>query len=515
MLVLVVWIAFALVATERRSATTDEFGSVWLAAQPAPRAIVEKAHETDIHPPTPYLILHFWGRLFGYGDIALRIPSLLLVLLSLLPIWKLIESWSPQADDRQRLLAFALCATAPILWVQAGVARYYALGTLAGLLSVYGYVRWLRRMDRTAWVFYLLATAGTFYVHFLLAFLVVVSQCVHYVARGRRTPGTAGTWLAAQVLVLLLAAPIILWGVMPLLTGGSSGLENRAPEGLSGLRAFPFTLAGHAYMTVTGGVPFPWDLWVVGPACLFLAAVILQDLARNRVLLDPDLIHLAAFPFVLLAFLIALILPVAGYFAGVFRAGYAAVLCWLGLSLAVVQCRNDILRRAATTVLLVANLYAMVVYGLDLSSMAQSTPVKPVAARIGAGMAPDSSALVFHPFNHGWGDPLKRYLPGVPCVFIRDGAQDIPLENAVLAVEEAGPAVVWIVQRNRFSRRADEISSWLLEHGYTLSETTGYQPQRACDIRFKNALKRVPWLHLDPAPSQPFYWTLKRFDRLP
>ncbi|PJA55943.1 hypothetical protein CO165_00980, partial [Candidatus Roizmanbacteria bacterium CG_4_9_14_3_um_filter_33_18] len=44
--------------------------------------IISKFSPTDFHPPLYYLFMKLWTNLFGYSEIALRMPSILFSLMT-------------------------------------------------------------------------------------------------------------------------------------------------------------------------------------------------------------------------------------------------------------------------------------------------------------------------------------------------------------------------------------------------------------------------------------------------
>lgn len=500
--------ALSLTAALRRSATGDEFGTIWLASQPGPAFIVAKVMSSDVHPPTPYLLLHAWGRAFGYRDIAMRLPSLVFVLLSLGVVWRLIPRLVPSLADDQRRLVFLLCCVSPVLWVQSATARYHALSTFAGLLAISCYLDWRARPARGRRVGYVVATAATFYVHYLLAALVLAGQWLHSAAVRPRP--ARRSWFSAQLAILALALPIVVASTIPLLTGESPMLANRAAEGVTGLKAIPLVLAGHLFTALTGGVPFPWDFWVTVPLALVVLGVATADLRGSKLLLDRTELSLVIVPFFLLVLAIALILPVAGYFQGILRVGHIAMLAWITLGILVARLSRPVARWVAAGVVIACSAYSLVVHGLDLFSMIQCAPLKAVSQRLAA----EPGTVVFHPFVHGWGDPLQRYAGRIPTYSILDAIADPPVTEYEREIAGRRDPVVWVVKRNRFSVRADELAGWLVTNGYARAESIPIQPQRPYDIRFKEWLKSIPALGFKPSPSHASYWTMTRYERL-
>ena len=459
-------------------------------------------------------MLHYWGMMAGYGDFAMRIPSLLFILASLIVIWKLIPLLRPGIGHHDALVAFTVCAFAPVVWIQASTARYYALATLAGLYTTYAYLRWVQSPTAGRSVAWTLSLVATFYLHYLLALLAIGAQTSHFLCTwgSRKTP-LGRKWLIAMIITISLALPMVLTSAIPVLAGKQTGLSNRAAEGITGMPSFPLMLAGEVFTTLTGAIPFPWHVWVTGPLFAAAAGLVFADLRRNRLLWSPPFLFLAVIPLVLVALIIALILPVAGYFHGILRVPHIAVMMWIALGLIAAGISHTALRQTVVGIILVCNAYLLILNGLDFFSMNQSTPLKAVAHHIARSRSDPTCTIVAHPFWHGWGDPLSRYLNGIPTLFLADDCAEPPIATKEASIRNRNARTVWIVQRNRFRTSAETMSSWLVAQGFELCEEVPLQEQSAFDRWFKERLQQCPLLHLSKNASSKSYWTIKRYDR--
>lgn len=502
-------------ASLRRSVVGDELDTIWLASQSSAEFIIQKIRASDIHPPTPYLILHYWGAVAGYSDTAMRSLSWLFVLLSLATLWKLIPLWTPSATDDQRRAIWVLCVSAPVLWIQAVFARYYSLGTLVGLLSTFCYLRWRQRRAGQWPLAYVLVTAAAFYIHFFLAGIIVASQITHFLIHRRRSAGEPSIciWFLVQCTIAGLAAPIVLANLWPLLTSSHANLANTAPEGIVGIRALPIYLAGHLYTTLTGGIPLPWDFWITLPIAVLFVGLTIRDVFHERAALSATALSLVWGPFVLLALVIGTVVPVTGYFHGALRCGHIALLVWLVIGQMITCIESPGWRRSLLVLLITCNCYLIIVLGCDRFSMAQSTPVKAaVECVLRTGGAPDS-LVVFQPFGFGWADPVQHYLPATTCKYIGDELTSSCVPPYQALVSTGRYKHVWVIQRNRFHRNAYQLSAWLLTNEYERIESTDLQMQREYDLRFKERMKRVSILHLSTEPSFKSYWTATLYQR--
>ena len=513
------WILFGLAALAAaftlglRPVLGDEFGSIWLAATENCAGILHKIRMEDVHPPTHYLFLHAWGMVFGYGDVAMRWPSLLFTALSIAVASKIAVVWL-RKEDSDRSLPLFLIATAPAVWVMGITARYYSAGALLGLVATLAYLRWLREGGVVRWWQWVGALVAACYLHYLLAVALLCSQAAHVWATvGVRGPKQKALhWLAAQATVAAFAAPVLAWSLWPLLAGESQAGASSAREGLSGLAAFPFVLAGHVFAMLTGGVPFPWQVAVVAPVCLAGGVGLwfwFRGASRQESL---DVLWLVAFPFALAALAVAVLLPAAGYFRGLLRAGYLPVLGWLvvirGISFLAPP------RRAGVVVLvLVSNVAGLWLLFANRPSMVQDHPVKEIIRYISAASVAGQGLAVVHPFEHGWGDAVARYEPSWRTRVLVDSD---PAE----VVQEVGAALVrqpsedmWIIRQNRFGKNADALAGLLVEHGYVCFDARDFQPQSAFDLRVKEWIKSISALGFRSEPSYPHILTVQGFRR--
>jgi len=145
----------------------DEATSVEIARDPPADLVLDAA--TDVHPPLYYLALHFWLRLAGDAERALRALS---VLFSLLAIAALIAFASRWFDHRTALLAGFLAAISPLQIAFAQEARMYALLTLTAVLSMDAFLCVVRHGTRRALAAYVVATSAMLYTHAYAGFVM-------------------------------------------------------------------------------------------------------------------------------------------------------------------------------------------------------------------------------------------------------------------------------------------------------------------------------------------------------
>lgn len=106
--------------------------------------IVTQFSPTDFHPPLYYLVMKVWTGIFGYSEVALRMPSVLFSLGAGWMVYKIgkiiSESRNGVRDDKDRNLAFwatAFFLFNPLIIYYSQEARMYAMVTFTIAVSFY------------------------------------------------------------------------------------------------------------------------------------------------------------------------------------------------------------------------------------------------------------------------------------------------------------------------------------------------------------------------------------------
>ena len=122
----------------------DEGNSVAQALRPVPELIRHAA--LDIHPPLYYLMLHFWVRIFGTSEFALRSLSALAGVAVVLLIWAIVDDlWG----GKTAFLAGLIAALHPALIYYAQEVRMYIFLALWAALAAYALVHIILQEGRT------------------------------------------------------------------------------------------------------------------------------------------------------------------------------------------------------------------------------------------------------------------------------------------------------------------------------------------------------------------------------
>lgn len=187
----------------------DEGFSAAMAALPV-TAMVRECVD-DIHPPFYYLSLHYWTRLFGGSELALRLPSVIFGIASI----GLAFLLGSLLFDRKTGVAVSLIMTVSIyhLWFSQE-ARMYALvlSLMAGSLCFF--VKLLREQRPLFVAGYLVTTTILLYTHYAGYYIPLVQAIYalfHFVS-SRKRERPAGLRPAVFPLIsLCLALPWLLF----------------------------------------------------------------------------------------------------------------------------------------------------------------------------------------------------------------------------------------------------------------------------------------------------------------
>lgn len=197
---------------------------------------------SDVHPPAFHVLLWGWVRIAGTGDLAVRIPGIVLGT-ALIPL--LYAAGRQLYDRRAGLVAAAIGTVAPILVWYAQEARMYTLFMLLATVAVMGQDRALRTGRARDWALYAIATAGLLWTQYFAGLFVVAQQLVFTAVAWRRWrdgASSVGPLLAGWSLsVTAVAASLLpLWPILSdqLIAYGERGVGlQQVPDAIGGTTA--------------------------------------------------------------------------------------------------------------------------------------------------------------------------------------------------------------------------------------------------------------------------------------
>jgi 4-amino-4-deoxy-L-arabinose transferase-like glycosyltransferase len=199
-----------------QSLWADEGNSAALALRSLSGITRDAAH--DIHPPLYYYLLHFWVRLWGNSEIALRSLS---ALAGTMLVWATFVLGREWFNLRVAYIAAFLAAISPFQVYYSQEARMYILVALWSALAVLFAVRWIRswtavgdgpRGHTTLYaLLYVCFTTAALYTHYFAFTIPLVTNIAYGLGMiaypSLRRFHRLAAWAGAQLVIAALYLP--------------------------------------------------------------------------------------------------------------------------------------------------------------------------------------------------------------------------------------------------------------------------------------------------------------------
>jgi mannosyltransferase len=188
--------------------------------------------------PLYYLLLHFWIRLAGDSEFAVRFLSLFCGVLAVPVVYLLGRRW---AGKTGALATALLCAASPYLVWYGQEGKMYALLLLVSALSTYVYLLALERNRAFLWAAYVVLVAASMYVH-LLAVLVLPFHVLLFFVRWEQYRSRWKEWLTTFLILTVPWLPLLRWEIPLLLRPFTTGHQFYSLPSMLTILLFSFSL---------------------------------------------------------------------------------------------------------------------------------------------------------------------------------------------------------------------------------------------------------------------------------
>lgn len=205
-------------------------------------AMLNNLRSTDVHPPLYFSVLWLTDRVFGPGELAMRIPSIVAGTL-VIPAAYLAarDLW----DRRSGIVAAALATIGPMLVWYSQEVRMYSMFMLFALLAIWGQARILRRGTGSDWAIYVLASAALVWTEYFGILQVITQQLAFaWLAWSRRRDRglllhLLVPWALGVLALLAFVAPLLPFAAHQFLVNQNAGKGFGGPSqvGLSGAQS--------------------------------------------------------------------------------------------------------------------------------------------------------------------------------------------------------------------------------------------------------------------------------------
>jgi uncharacterized membrane protein/O-antigen/teichoic acid export membrane protein len=223
-------------------------------------AMLHNLRTTDVHPPGYFTLLWASVRVFGSGELAVRLPSIIPGALVIPALYLLGRE---AYDRRTGVIAAVAGSVAPIMVWYSQEARMYALLMLLGVLALWAQVRILKRGGVSGWVVYAGASAAMAWTQYFGLFQIAVQQVVFVaviVARRRRgdpvRPLLIG-WAATAAVIGLALVPLFAFAHQQFVVNQTGGKGFGGPQQAGNAAALTHNQLG-VYSAVANLI---WAVW--------------------------------------------------------------------------------------------------------------------------------------------------------------------------------------------------------------------------------------------------------------
>ena len=169
----------------------------------------------DFHPPLYHLLMWGWAHLFGNGEIAMRIPSVLFGTATIWVVYLIAKNLFPQKLSIIHYplsipgIASLFLATAPFHVYYSQEARTYAMTAFFATLSTYWLLRLMSQQKLSFKIAYIFSTALLLYSDYYGLFVFLAQVIAILIILRKKITKFLFPWLG--VVVLFLPCLPLLW----------------------------------------------------------------------------------------------------------------------------------------------------------------------------------------------------------------------------------------------------------------------------------------------------------------
>jgi len=319
--------------------------------------LIQEVAGFDNHPPTYYILLHYWISLFGDSEASLRTPSAIFGFLSVYFTYKVGELLF---DKRVAAIAGFLLAVSEFSIYYSQEARMYSFLAFASVLSVYCLLKLLRQ--QTTWTLFNYVWSSTLlvYTHSYGLFIIVAENIYILAAIYAFNNKTVGIqikhWVSAQTMIFLLSLPWLGMLVNRILNIGNEGFWVEKPT-LSSIVTTFATFSG-----TFRGLAIWVLLMLLGMLCVFIVKTATgRNFINEQLAFDEGrhifLLFLLLFTPIVLPYIISqFVTPIYSIRSAI--AGHFAF--YLLVANGIMHIRWKSIRFAALTIILALSLKALI-----------------------------------------------------------------------------------------------------------------------------------------------------------
>jgi len=487
-----------------RSYTADELGTILISKMPVCdiMAVVKKS---DIHPPTHYLLVHYWAKLFGDDLASMRVSGIIPILL-LIPISYCFTKRYFSKKVAYYLIPFLIVS--PNLLYYSRIVRYYSWTLLFAFLSIASFIWFFETRQKRSRVSFIVATAILGYLHYFTIIIVLISENIYFAIRYKTKAFSRKEtycWLRMQVILLMLLFPMILFITIPQFTHFFSAEEITASSNMSvnwkGMFAamlYPF------YAFWFSQNFFPWEYGYTIPclvALILLLSPVLKYFKKN--------LHQFMFVIVFI-FMPVTLVSAAMFITRVSQAivQSAAYSLFVLLFILIILCAllsafgNKPLKYVIYFGLIILNVLSIRNYFAYHTALCWDPNWQEVAEYIGENSNPSDLIVAINPEHNIIEKSYVSYYLHQPTIDVMQNSLLISYDHKASGglkefrrvLFSRPPERVWVTVRNRLPGEAFLVEKSLADMGYIKEKVKGFWRNDKNTIKFKKILSGFPFL---------------------
>lgn len=278
-------------------------------------SLITKYSFSDFHPPLYHLILKSWISAFGASEIAVRIPSVIFGLGTVLMTYLIAKNLF---EKKTALIASTLIATAPLHIYYSQEARMYMLAAFLSSLSVYFFIALLKKDNILNWFGFIASTAVMLYSDYLPYLLLPTYLIYLLINRHKISRSTLKTFLPSFIIISFLILPWLLFIPQQLSSGLLTASNSPAWAKVVGAPQLTSLILTFVKFTI-GRISIDNNLYyamIFAPIAIFVSILFLISTFR----MSPRrsfMWYWFLLPIVL-AFLVSFVVPIYAYFRLIF-----------------------------------------------------------------------------------------------------------------------------------------------------------------------------------------------------
>lgn len=326
MIIVVLLLGFILrIISLNQSLWLDEAINVLAAQKYSLWLMITEYAKADFHPPGFFIILWFWTKLFGIGEISVRVPSVIFGVLTICVVYLIGKKLH---SNSLGLLTALLLSINPLHIYYSQEARMYAFATLAVAINIYLLIKLLKE-EKLNLIFLVISNLLIFSSDYV-AYLIFPSQFIFLLFLKRKK--IIKRWLTGFLIALLCG----IWWVPIFLNQLSVGSVTSANlpawkfiVGEFDIKTLPLTLVKFIIGRINLTDKFIYYILLV-PTCSLFLFLLLKGIRHIKGDNRNLLVTWIGIP-IILATLTSFVVPIYSYFRLIFTLPAFLILIALGV----------------------------------------------------------------------------------------------------------------------------------------------------------------------------------------